>query len=56
MGMMEKMNNLMLALAGITLAVGLFGVINTMIASVHERIRDIGIMRAVGASEPTGPT
>ena len=50
MGMMEKMNNFMLALAGITLVVGLFGVVNTMMASVHERIKDIGIMRAVGAS------
>jgi putative ABC transport system permease protein len=50
MGMMEKMNNFMLALAGITLAVGLFGVVNTMMTSVHERIKDIGIMRAVGAS------
>ena len=50
MGMMEKINKFMLALAGITLAVGLFGVINTMMASVHERIKDIGIMRAVGAS------
>lgn len=51
MGMTEKVNKLMLALAGITLAVGLFGVVNTMMASVHERIRDIGIMRAVGASQ-----
>lgn len=50
MGMMERINKLMLALAGITLAVGLFGVVNTMMASVHERIKDIGIMRAVGAS------
>ena len=50
MGMMEKINKFMLALAGITLAVGLFGVVNTMMTSVHERIRDIGIMRAVGAS------
>ena len=50
MGMMEKMNNFMLALAGITLVIGAFGVINTMMTSVHERIKDIGIMRAVGAS------
>ena len=50
MGMVEKMNKFMLALAGITLAVGLFGVVNTMMTSVHERIKDIGIMRAVGAS------
>jgi len=50
MDMMDKMNNFMLALAGITLVIGVFGVINTMMASVHERIKDIGIMRAVGAS------
>ena len=50
MGMMERMNKFMLALAGITLAVGCFGVVNTMMTSVHERIKDIGIMRAVGAS------
>ena len=50
MGLVEKMNSLMFALAGITLIVGLFGVVNTMMSSVHERIKDIGIMRAVGAS------
>ena len=50
MGMMERVSRFLLALAGITLAVGCFGVVNTMLTSVHERIRDIGIMRAVGAS------
>jgi putative ABC transport system permease protein len=50
MGLMEKMNNFMLALAGITLVIGAFGVVNTMMTSVHERIKDIGIMRSVGAS------
>ncbi len=50
MGMVERMNKFMLALAGITLVVGAFGVVNTMMTSVHERIKDIGIMRAVGAS------
>ncbi len=50
MGMMDKVSKFLLALAGITLAVGCFGVVNTMLASVHERIRDIGVMRAVGAS------
>jgi putative ABC transport system permease protein len=50
MGMLEKINRFMLALAGITLVVGLFGVVNTMMSSVNERIKDIGIMRAVGAS------
>jgi putative ABC transport system permease protein len=50
MGLVEKMNSMMFALAGITLMVGLFGVVNTMMSSVHERTKDIGIMRAVGAS------
>ncbi len=51
MGMLDRINKLMLALAGITLLVGCFGVANTMMTSVHERIKDIGIMRAVGASQ-----
>jgi putative ABC transport system permease protein len=50
MGMLDRINRLMFALAGITLAIGAFGVANTMLTSVHERIKDIGIMRAVGAS------
>jgi putative ABC transport system permease protein len=50
MGMLDKINKLMMALGGITLLVGGFGVVNTLMASVHERIKDIGIMRAVGAS------
>lgn len=50
MGMLDKMNKFMLALAGVTLVVGGFGVVNTLMTSIHERIKDIGIMRAVGAS------
>ncbi len=50
MNLMAKVNRFMLALAGITLIVGSFGVINAMMSAVHERIKDIGIMRAVGAS------
>jgi putative ABC transport system permease protein len=50
MGMLEKVSKFLFALAVITLAVGCFGVVNTMLTSVHERIKDIGIMRAVGAS------
>ncbi len=50
MNLVTKVNRFMLTLAGITLIVGAFGVVNTMISSVHERVRDIGIMKAVGAS------
>ncbi|MBM4450570.1 MAG: ABC transporter permease [Chloroflexi bacterium] len=49
-GIVKRMERFMLALAGITLAVGSFGVASTMMSSVHQRIKDIGIMRAVGAS------
>lgn len=50
MDMVNKVNRLMIALAGITLVIGIFGVVNTMMTSVHERTKDIGVMRAVGAS------
>jgi putative ABC transport system permease protein len=49
-GMVERMERFMLALAGITLAVGCFGVASTMMSSVHQRTKDIGIMRSLGAS------
>ncbi len=50
MGMLERLNNFMLAIAGVTLIVGGFGVFNTLMTSINERRKDIGIMRAVGAS------
>lgn len=50
MGVLERLRGLMLALAGITLLVGLFGVANVMSGMVTERKKDIGIMRAIGAS------
>jgi len=50
MGLVERVSNFLLVLAAITLAVGAFGVVNTMMTSVHERVKDIGIMRSVGAS------
>jgi len=50
MDLVQKVNRMMLSLAGITLLIGCFGVVNTMISSVHERTKDIGILRAVGAS------
>jgi putative ABC transport system permease protein len=51
MGIVDRIRGFMLGLAGITLLVGALGVVNTMIASVHERTRDIGIMKVVGASQ-----
>ncbi len=50
LGMWHSMRSIVLLLASITLLVGLFGVMNAMAAMVMERSKDIGIMRAVGAS------
>ncbi len=50
MGMLQKIQGFMLSLGGVTLLVGGFGVVNTLLTSIHERRRDIAIMRAVGAS------
>lgn len=50
MAMQERIGRLMMSLAAVTLIVGLFGVANAMSAMVAERTKDIGIMRAVGAS------
>ncbi len=50
LGMWHGMRAIVLLLASVTLLVGLFGVMNSMSAMVMERRKDIGIMRAVGAS------
>ncbi len=50
LGMWHGMRAVVLMLASVTLLVGLFGVMNSMTAMVAERRKDIGIMRAVGAS------
>ncbi len=39
--------------ASIAIVVGGIGIMNTMYTSVHERIREIGIMKAVGAKNKT---
>ncbi len=39
--------------ASIAIVVGGIGIMNTMYSSVHERIREIGIMKAVGARNKT---
>lgn len=45
----EQMANFSLLLASIILVVGCAGIMNTMLGSVHERMREIGTLMSLGA-------
>jgi putative ABC transport system permease protein len=44
------LNAIFIAMAGISIIVGSVGVANTMYMAVTERVKDIGIMKAIGAT------
>lgn len=52
-GIMNAIEIAIFALASIGIVVGGIGIMNTMYTSVHERIKEIGIMKAIGAKNST---
>lgn len=48
----ELLLSLMYALFGAAIVIAAFGVVNTLALSVMERTREIGVLRAVGGSQP----
>jgi putative ABC transport system permease protein len=42
---------LVYALLSLSIIVSLFGIVNTLVLSIHERTRELGMMRAIGTSK-----
>ena len=43
--------SLIYALLGVSLVIALFGIANSLFLTIHERIREFGLLRAIGASK-----
>ncbi len=48
-GQVDQFLFLIYALLSLSVIVSLFGIVNTLVLSIHERTREIGMMRAIGA-------
>jgi putative ABC transport system permease protein len=46
----DQLVNLVYALLGLAILISLFGIANTLALSIHERTRELGMLRAIGMS------
>ncbi len=49
-GQINSLLTLIYVLLALSVIVSLFGIVNTLILSIYERLRELGMMRAIGAS------
>jgi putative ABC transport system permease protein len=49
-GQINRLLGLLYALLALSIVVSLFGIVNTLALSIHERTRELGMLRAIGTS------